>query len=199
MSTSGSGDDSVEAISGGRRGYGASLIAHSRRYRRHRPGRGTVGAPRAHRRHHQWALRVSGRVVLWVIAALAATAAVAGASRAGSPRSHWRVLTLRVTRGRPYSFAEPGIAVGPRGLMILDTASANTGAPPTFWLSRDGGRRWAAGRDFDPTGASTGDADAAIGPDGFMYALNLGYNPNPPGQPANPTVLVFRSRDGRRW
>jgi hypothetical protein len=84
-------------------------------------------------------------------------------------------------------------------VLILDAASANTGAPPTFWLSRDGGRRWATGRDFDPTGSSTGDADAAIGSDGFMYALNLGYNPNPPGQPANPTILVFRSRTGRRW
>jgi hypothetical protein len=91
------------------------------------------------------------------------------------------------------------MAAGRRGSLIVDAASANTGAPPTFWLSRNGGRSWATGRDFDPTGASTGDADAAVGRDGFMYALNLGYNPNPPGKPANPTVLVFRSADGGRW
>jgi hypothetical protein len=134
-----------------------------------------------------------------MLAALVGGAAASGAGRPG-PRAHrWRVLKLAVNPGRPYSFAEPGIATGPRGAMILDAASANTGAPPTFWLSRDGGRRWATGRDLDPTGASTGDADAAIGPDGFMYVLNLAYNPNPPGQPANPTVLVFRSRDGRSW
>src|SRR5207302_3536447 len=66
-------------------------------------------------------------------------------------------------------------------------------------LSRTGGRQWPKGRDLDTTGASTGDADAAIGTDGFLYALNLGYNPNPPGQPANPTVLVFRSSQGRHW
>ncbi|MFL5822978.1 MAG: sialidase family protein [Solirubrobacteraceae bacterium] len=121
-------------------------------------------------------------------------------ARGGARAEHsWRVLRLPVRRHRPFSFAEPGIAVGPRGRVVIDAATANTGAPPTFWLSRDGGRRWATGRDFDTTGASAGDADAAIGPDGYLYALNLAYNPNPPGQPSNPTVLVFRSRHGSRW
>ncbi|MGH2884599.1 MAG: hypothetical protein ACRDPA_18180, partial [Solirubrobacteraceae bacterium] len=144
-------------------------------------------------------MRVSSRLVLFVVAVLAGTAGAAVATQSGATGRRWRVVRLQVKPGKPYSFAEPGIAAGPRGVMILDAASANTGAPPTFWLSRDGGRSWATGRDVDPTGASTGDADAAIGPDGYMYALNLGYNPNPPGQPANPTVLVFRSRNGRTW
>lgn len=111
---------------------------------------------------------------------------------AHAPR--WRVITLPV-HGKSFSFAEPGIEAGPgRRTLIADAASANTGAPPTFWISRDGGRRWSVGRDFDTTGASTGDADAVIGPDGRFYALNLGYNP-----PTNPTVLVFRSRNGHSW
>jgi hypothetical protein len=111
-----------------------------------------------------------------------------------TPLIGWRVITLPV-RGKSYSFAEPGIEAGANHrTLIADAASANTGAPPTLWISRDGGRRWSVGRDFDTTGASTGDADGLIGPDGYFYALNLGYNP-----PTNPTVLVFRSRDGRRW
>lgn len=142
---------------------------------------------------------MSARAVRWVIPALAGAVLLSATADAGSNRPYWRVVTLPVKRGRPYSFAEPGMATGARGLAIVDAASANTGAPPTFWLSRDGGRSWATGRDPDTTGASTGDVDAAIGRDGFMYALNLAYNPNPPGQPANPTVLVFRSASGTRW
>lgn len=142
---------------------------------------------------------MSTRAVLWVTLALAGAAWLGTTAQAGSGPSHWRAVRLPVNRSKPYSFAEPGIATGPNGIVILDAASANTGAPPTFWLSRNGGRSWAAGQDFDPTGASTGDVDAAIGRDGYMYALNLAYNSNPPGQPANPTILVFRSRGGRRW
>jgi hypothetical protein len=142
---------------------------------------------------------VSTRAAPWVILALLAAVSLVGPAEAGSSGPRWRVSRLPINRAGAYSFAEPGIATGGHGMVILDAASANTGAPPTFWLSRDDGRSWAIGRDFDPTGASTGDVDAALGPDGFMYALNLGYNPNPPGQPANPTVLVFRSRNGRRW
>jgi hypothetical protein len=116
--------------------------------------------------------------------------------RARAPR--WRVSTLPV-HGKSYSFAEPGIAGGPHGrTLIADAASANTGAPPTLWISRDGGRHWSVGRDFDTTGAGTGDVDGLVGPDGRLYALNLSYG-NPPSQPANPAVLVFRSRDGRHW
>jgi hypothetical protein len=125
--------------------------------------------------------------------------AVAHAAPVEPRRQHWQVVNLPVAAGAPHSYAEPGIAVGPDGSTVINAATANTGAPPTFWISRDGGGAWAAGRDFDPTAASTGDADMAIGSDGYLYALNLGYNPAPPGQPTNPTVLVYRSRDGLTW
>jgi hypothetical protein len=141
------------------------------------------------------------------IVALVLTAIAAGwvigpgahVAHAALTREHWRVVNLPVPRGASVSYAEPGITFGQDGSAVANAATANTGAPPTFWISRDGGGTWATGRDFDTTGASTGDADAAIGADGYLYALNLGYNPNPPGQPSNPTVLVFRSRDGRKW
>jgi hypothetical protein len=112
---------------------------------------------------------------------------------------HWRIERLPVAAHGLHSYAEPDLGLGPRGLALADAASANTAAPPTFWLSRNRGRTWATGRDFDASGTSTGDADGAIGPDGYLYALNLGSNPNPPGQPTNPTVFLFRSRDGRTW
>jgi hypothetical protein len=96
------------------------------------------------------------------------------------------------------SFAEPGIAAD-RGLAMIDAASANTGAVATLWSSTDDGCSWTAGRGLDPTGASTGDADVAFGADGVRYSLDLGYGANPPAQPTNPTVYVFRSRDGRHW
>src|SRR6202035_937521 len=67
--------------------------------------------------------------------------------------------------------------------------------PPKLWISRDGGRSWSVGRDFDKTGYATGDADALIGPGGYTYAVNLGYNPNP-HKPANTSFLAYRSSDG---
>lgn len=108
----------------------------------------------------------------------------------------WAITRLPVAGHGPASYAEPGIVVGRRGLVVVDAASANTGAPPTFWISRDGGLSWSTGRDVDPSGASTGDADAAIAGDGRLYALNLAYgsSSNP-----NPTVSVYRSTDGLRW
>jgi len=122
------------------------------------------------------------------------------AASSGSVALHWRVLTLPVAAApASFSYAEPGIAIGPNGTALADAATANTGAPPTAWISRDSGGSWAHGRDFDSTGASTGDADVAIGGDGYLYALNVAYNPNPPGQPANPAIFVFRSRDGVSW
>jgi hypothetical protein len=142
------------------------------------------------------------RQAIAVFATVAAVTGVAGAgglAQAAHPaQAHWRVRTLPV-RGKSYSYAEPGVTVGPhRHTLIVDAASANTGAPPTFWISRDGGRHWSTGRDFDTTGLATGDADAVIGPDGYMYALNLGYSSDP-HKAANPRVLVFRSRNGRSW
>jgi hypothetical protein len=112
---------------------------------------------------------------------------------AAAPR-RWRVTQLPLATGRTYSYAEPGIATGPDGLIVIDAASANTGAPPTYWISRNDGRSWATGRDFDPTGASTGDADAAIGPDAWLYALNLGYSGS-----SNPAIELYRSRNGLSW
>ena len=140
-----------------------------------------------------------GALALVLIACAWLGWAVTLAAGAGRPALRWRLLTLPVPAHGSFSYAEPGIAIGPDGYALADAATANTGAPPTFWLSRDAGDTWASGQDVDTTGTSTGDADAAIGPDGYLYALNLGYNSNPPGQPTNPTVLVFRSRDGRRW
>jgi hypothetical protein len=43
----------------------------------------------------------------------------------------------------------------------------------------------------------TGDADAAFGPDGSLYVLNLAFQ-NPPDQPTNPTVLLYRRPTGSR-
>src|SRR5437763_8357586 len=114
-------------------------------------------------------------------------------------RAGWRVEKLPVPAGAPFAYAEPGIAFGGGGLAVVSAATANTGAPPTLWISRDGGGTWATGQDYDSSGASTGDADAAIGPDGRLYALNLAFNANPPAQPTNPTVLVYSSTDGRSW
>jgi hypothetical protein len=98
------------------------------------------------------------------------------------------------TNGQPASFGEPGIAAAPDGTMIMNAARANEGFP-TWWLSRDGGRNWGPGRDFDATGSLTGDADSVIGADGYLYALNLAFQ-NPPAQPTNPTILVYGSADG---
>jgi hypothetical protein len=89
--------------------------------------------------------------------------------------------------------------MGAGGIEMIDAASANTGAPPVVWIGRADAAAWAPGQDFDGSGASTGDADVAVGADGWMYALNLAYSPSPPQQPANPTVFVYRSRDGRTW
>jgi hypothetical protein len=110
----------------------------------------------------------------------------------------WQILTLPpAAGGHRTSFGEPGIAVGSHRELVVDAARANVGYP-TWWISSDGGRRWGSGRDFDTTGAMTGDADVAFGPDGSLYVLNLAFQ-NPPQQPTNPTVLVYSSRDRRRW
>lgn len=135
-----------------------------------------------------------------VIAALTINPATPAAAQTPPSPPRWQVVTLQSpAAGTPSSFAEPGIAIGADGTAIVNAATANTGAPPTIWLSHDGATTWDRGRDFDPAHLSTGDADAAIATDGYRYALNLGYNPNPPAQPTNPTVLVYRSRDGQQW
>ncbi len=141
-------------------------------------------------------------VFLMLAPVLAGLAALAQADRP-APK-HWQTVTLRV-QGKSFSYAEPGIVAGPNGkTMAVIAAGAGRGVPPggvppTLWISRDGGRRWSVGRDFDSTRYATGDADALIAPDGYLYAVNLGYNPNPHQAP-NTSFLVFRStNDGRTW
>src|SRR5438309_8594115 len=141
-------------------------------------------------------------IVVGTLAAVASACSASFVARAApsttAPR--WRVVTLPPPGGgAAFSYAEPGIAIGPDGTVIVDAATANTGAPPTYWVLHRADNAWDRGQDVDSTGASTGDADVAVGPDGYLYALNLGFNPNPPGQPSNPTVLVYHSRDGRTW
>ncbi|MFL5798248.1 MAG: sialidase family protein [Actinomycetota bacterium] len=110
----------------------------------------------------------------------------------------WQILTLPPAAGaHPASFGEPGITVGPHRVLVVDAARANAGYP-TWWISSDDGSHWGSGQDFDTTGAMTGDADAAFGPDGYLYALNLAFQ-NPPQQPTNPTILVYSSPDRRHW
>lgn len=148
-------------------------------------------------------VRARARRVLRIavlLATLGAGGTLSVRAAAGPPDpSEWRVLTLSPPASGPSSFAEPDIIIRPDGAAIADAATANTGAPPTYWLSRDGGYTWSTGSDFDLTGSATGDADGTIGSDGYLYALNLAYNPSPPSQPTNPTVLVFRSADGSTW
>jgi len=142
----------------------------------------------------------------WLPAAISLVAAstlIPSAVQAGSSPSsplQWEVLTLPPpVAATPFSYAEPGIVISSDGTAIADAATANTGAPPTAWVSRDSGSSWTPGQAFDITGASTGDADVAIGADGVLYALDLAFSPNAPGQPTNPTVFVFGSPDGVTW
>ena len=140
---------------------------------------------------------LSGIVCTSAVLAMIAAAITPSTVRAGF---QWQIVTLQPPAGNvASSFAEPGIAFGANGSALANAATANTGAPPTVWRSSDSGDSWTRGSDFDTTAASTGDADAAIGADGYFYTLDVGYNPNPPAQPTNPTVLVFRSSDGATW
>jgi len=137
---------------------------------------------------------MSRRLAAGAIVALAIGVAPASASEEVS----WRVSKLpAASGGHPASYGEPGIAAGPDGRLIVNAARANAGYP-TWWFSSDDGTHWGRGRDLDRSGAMTGDADAAIGPDGYLYVLNLAFN-SPPQQPANPTVLVYSSRDWRHF
>src|SRR5213592_2063173 len=150
----------------------------------------------------------------WVMALVQAGAVIvaagwAGPSAASSPvqartgpeRVAWQVATLPpAVGGHGASVAEPGIAVGPDGALVVNAADANAGYP-TWWISRKEGRQWGPGRDFGATGEAmpmTGDADAAFGPDGYLYALNLAFA-SPPDQPTNPTVFVYSSRHWRHF
>lgn len=138
-------------------------------------------------------------VVLIVATVAAVAAGVTALAQAAHPApKQWRIVTLKV-QGKSFSYGEPEIVGSPdRRTQMVVAASANSGAPPTLWISGDGGRQWSLGRDFDTTGSATGDADALVGPDGYRYALDLGYNPNPHKSP-NTRVLLFRSRGNGPW
>jgi hypothetical protein len=138
------------------------------------------------------------RLRLFIAFVVAGGSAVASLSHAGAT-FQWHIVTLPPPAAGAFSFAEPGIAIGPGGTVMVAAATANSGDPATYWTSQDGGATWATGQSLDSAAPSTGDADVALGADGYRYALDLGFNPNPPGQPANPTVFVFRSPDGISW
>jgi hypothetical protein len=121
-----------------------------------------------------------------------------GATAVARAGEHWNTTVLPVDAGQPSSFSEPGITAGPSGVMVANASTANSGAPATFWLSHDDGAGWSPGRPVGDPSMATGDSDAAIAPDGTMYALILGYGSDP-SQPSNPTVLVYRSQDGEHW
>lgn len=144
-------------------------------------------------------MRPRATVVL-IVAAVAAGGLAALAQAAHPPPKHWQVVTLKV-QGKSFSYAEPAIVAGPSGkTMAVIAAGAGPGVPPggvppTLWISHDGGQSWSVGRDFDSTGYATGDADALVAPGGYLYAVNLGYNPNPHQSP-NTSFLAFRSSNG---
>ena len=124
-----------------------------------------------------------------VVGAAAAVAcglvlAAVPAGAAGHSASAWQVRSL--PPGASYS--EPGIAVGPHNALLANACNANAGGPATYWRSSDGGRRWSRGFTIGTSAIGCGDADTAIGSDGWSYALVLGTG-----------VDVYRSRDGKRW
>ena len=84
------------------------------------------------------------------------------ATQAGAP-FQWRVITFPGPATGAFSFAEPGIAIGPGGIAMANAASANSGAPATYWTSLDGGNTWGVGLSLDSSAPSTGDADAVSG------------------------------------
>jgi hypothetical protein len=86
------------------------------------------------------------------------------------------------------SFSEPGIAVGPGGVLVANACTANAGDPSTYWLSRDNGQTWSTGFPVGSSAIGCGDSDAVVGSDGWFYALTLGTGVN-----------VYSSRDARHW
>ena len=126
------------------------------------------------------------RIAAGLVLALACASAGAAAATGGG--SGWRVTELRVPAHAASSFSEPGIAVGPGGLMVANACTANAGGPSTFWLSHDTGETWSSGFTVGTSAIGCGDSDAVFGSDGWLYSLTLGTG-----------VDVYRSRDGKRW
>jgi hypothetical protein len=121
---------------------------------------------------------------------LALSCAVAGAAgaSAGGTGAGWRVTTLQTPAHGGSSFSEPGIAVGPDGLLAANACTANAGGPSTFWLSPNNGRTWSSGFPVGTSAIGCGDSDLVVGSDGYLYSLTLGTG-----------VDVYASRDGKRW
>src|SRR2546426_3483106 len=112
-------------------------------------------------------------------AALALVVSLFAATAVARAGDGWQTTVLPVAANPPSSFSEPGITAGAGGLLIANASTANSGAPATFWFSRDDGAQWSLGRPVGDPSLSTGDSDAAIGPDATMYALILGYGSDP--------------------
>jgi hypothetical protein len=111
-------------------------------------------------------------------------AAGSAASASTHHRPPWHLKSLPPGR----SFSEPGVAVGKHGLLFASACTANADRPATFWRSRDAGRHWARVRIGPVASSACGDADTAIGSDGYEYAGVLGSG-----------VQIYRSRHGDRW
>ncbi|HEU5008355.1 MAG TPA: sialidase family protein [Jatrophihabitantaceae bacterium] len=134
------------------------------------------------------ALRPPARAAALLGVALACAAVGAASASGTSSPPGWNVRVLPVAQGQPASFSEPGIAAGPRGVMLANACTANSGAPSTFWRSADYGRTWSRGFPIGSSAIGCGDSDAAIGADGYSYSLTLGTGVN-----------VYRSRDSKHW
>jgi hypothetical protein len=149
------------------------------------------------------AARIATLVALLGIGAIAGTPRRPLANASPMPtaprgRISWqRTVLPRAVGAHRASFGEPGIVDGSLRELVVTAARANVGYP-TWWVSRDDGLDWSRGRDFDASGSMTGDADAAFGPGGRLYVLNLAFQ-NPPGQPTNPAVLVYSTGHRRHW
>ena len=131
-------------------------------------------------------MRRTGRIAAAVGLSLACSyAAVASTT---PPGDGWLITTLPVAPHAASSFSEPGIAVGPHGVLIANACTANAGGPSTFWLSRNDGRSWSTGFPVGTSAIGCGDSDAVVGSDGYLYSLTLGTG-----------VDVYRSRDGVHW
>lgn len=122
-------------------------------------------------------------LLLPAMSAMSLPQSAAGSERVQHARD-WRVQRLPAGR----SFSEPGVAAGRHRILFASACTANANRPATFWRSRDAGKHWSAAFAVgDPT-AACGDADTAIGSDGYRYAAVLGAG-----------VEIYRSRDGHRW
>lgn len=134
------------------------------------------------------ATRLFRRSLLAHVAAAAACGLVALAAVPAGAVSHggagWRVTTLPVGA----SYSEPGVAAGPHRTLLANACTANAGGPATYWRSSNDGRSWSRAFTIGTSAIGCGDADTAIGSDGWSYALVLGTG-----------VEVFRSHDGRAW